>query len=139
MGGSAPPSPRVAPVPGSPTLSVQLASSPSPSVQIPPPASSSDENCSPSHAPLVDRGRSDHLLFDQIHESRERQGCGRKDWKKVSGTRLASMDADESKRAPTGGDATDTSVAVAGKRGRATVGVADNSDVPLRNQKTPCG
>ena len=130
VGVSSYPSPAMIPIPGTPTLSVLLPPSPSLSVRLPPPASSFDRNCTPSQAPVVDRGRFDHLSSDQLRELRKSRGYGRRDSKVELKTRLASMDAEGSKRTLTEDGAMDTSVSVTGKRGRAPADVVDNLDGP---------
>ena len=64
--------------PDSPTSPVQLLSPLLLSAQLPPPASSFGENCAPSQAPLVGRGRHDNLSYYQLHELRKRRGCSHK-------------------------------------------------------------
>ena len=78
----------------------------------------------------MDRGRYDHLTYDQIHELRRRQGS-----KAALHTQFASMGAEARKRALTEGDAMDTSAFVTGKRDRAPVDVVGNLDGPSRHQE----
>ena len=58
------------------SLSVQLPSSPSLPVQLPPSAASFDKNCAPWQAPVADHGRSDRNSYDQPHEVRKGRGYG---------------------------------------------------------------
>ena len=86
----------------------------------------------------MDRGRYDHLSYDQIHELYERRGTSRQDSKEVSKTRSAAMDAEESKRTLNEDDAAETSVTVTGKRGRVPVDVAGNLDRSPRSHGKRC-
>ena len=91
----------------------------------PPPVSSFCNDCTPSRAPTVGRGRFDRLLYGQIHEPRKRRGCDRKDSKGFLKTRLASMVDEENKRMLTGDDALGASVTLTGKGGRPPADVAE--------------
>ena len=61
VSGSSSPSLWTDPVLASPSLSVQVPSPPSVSAQLPPVASASDKNWTPSQAPPVARKKYDHL------------------------------------------------------------------------------
>ena len=109
VSGSSSTSPRMAPVPNSPTLPVRLPASPSLSVQLPAPVSSFDKNCTLSQAPVANHGRNDRLPYDQTHGQCEKSGFRRKDSRAASKIRLAPMDAEAIKRTLTEETATDTS------------------------------
>ena len=115
VSGSSSVSPEAIPIPDSPTFFVQLPSSRSLLVQLPFPLSSFYEYCTPSQAPVVDRGRFDHLPSGQMHQLRMRGGRNMKDSKRVSKTRLAPTEDEGDRRIMTGDDAMDTPVTVAGK------------------------
>ena len=76
--------------------------------------------------------------YDQIRELCKRRGYSRKDSKEVSITRLAPGGAEARNRTSSNDDVIDTLVTIAGKTGRALVGVTENSDTPLRSQGRQC-
>ena len=97
-----------------------------------------EKNCTPFRAPEVDRGRFDHLDYDQLHALCNSRGYSREDSKLVLRTRASLRGAGNRKCAPTEHDPMDFSVRVREKRGRAPAEVVGNLDAFSRNQEKRC-
>ena len=83
-------------------------------------------------------GRYENLTYGEVHVPCARGSCGRKGPKEVSKTRLASTDAEESKRTHAEDAATDTPVSVREKgAGRLWMG-RGTWMAPHRNQEKRC-
>ena len=138
LGGSSPPSPRTAPEPDPPSLSVQLPSPPPLSIQLSPHFLSLEKNCTPSQAPFVYWARWEDVSYDQIHQLCERRSTSRIDSDEAPKTRLAPKGAEGRKGAYTDSDAMDASATGTGKRGRAPDDAAETSGERLGNQGKRC-
>ena len=124
--------PAAIPAPDSPTLSVQLPSSPRSPVRRPELASPLGRKCEPSQAPAVGRAQYDQMTWDQLHEQCCQSAFRRKESEGVLETRLASVDAAEAKRIPNGGRGTGRPE-LCGRETRAGAGEGvANSDIPAR-------
>ena len=132
--GSPPPSPRIVPVPAFPSLFVQLPSSHSLPLRLPPVQPSVDRRCTPARAPPVANGGYDHVSCDQVRELRKQRGYAGGDSKAALKTRLASVDEVERKRNLSEGGDMKSSARVAGKQDRTLTGAEKDSDVVLGNQ-----
>ena len=113
--------PAAIPAPDSPTVSVDLPSSPRSPGRRPEWESSSDKECEPFRAPVAGRAQYDQLTWDQLHQQRSQRGFRRKESKEVVKTRLASTDAAEARHIPTGGWEQDAPIYADGKGERAPV------------------
>ena len=134
--GSASSPPTSVPVPASPSLSVLVASPPSPSVQLPPANSSCGKSRTQLPAPAGTHGDCDHLIHDELHDRCQPRGFAGTDSKAVLRTRLATMDAVERKRNRNVADAMGASETPSGKRYRPTDGAMGSmDDLPARQEK----
>ena len=132
-------SPRLIPVPGSPTNPASFDPPPI-SEDTGPSSESFDQKCAPSQAPERESGNSDHFSRDQLRNLCKSRRFRKKDAKAVLKTRLEGIDAVTSRPLALRENDMDTSSSVLGKTDRSMAEPSNiETSTPRVGRKRPRG